>query len=98
LLYFGIFSKFGNSQGAIGGMLGGIATVCALQIAWPVGAPWAYGLTTGAIGLLVNLAVFISMGLLVERTHEELARLDALFSRTAERPADEPEAVPSFIS
>jgi solute:Na+ symporter, SSS family len=78
-LYFGIFSKFGNQHGAAGGMLAGIATVCALQLAWPIGVPWAFGLTTGALGLAVNLIVFIAAGFLIRRTEDEQARLDALF-------------------
>lgn len=97
-LYFGIFSKFGNWQGAAGGMLAGITTVCALQFAWPVGIPWAYGLTTGAIGLLVNLAVFVLAGVVIPRTREEQDRLDTLFARTSGYRATEPEAVPSFTS
>jgi Na+/H+ antiporter NhaD/arsenite permease-like protein len=64
-LYFGIFSKFGNRQGATGGMIAGIATVCALQFAWPIGVPWADGLTTGVIGLLVNLTVFLLAGVVI---------------------------------
>ncbi len=82
-LYFGIFSKFGNRQGAVRGMLAGIATVCALQLAWPIGVPWAYGLTTGALGLAVNFGVFVVAGLLIRRSEDEQARLDALFENIA---------------
>jgi SSS family solute:Na+ symporter len=97
-LYFGIFSTFGNRHGASGGMLAGIATVCALQFAWPVGIPWAYGLTTGAIGLLVNLAVFLLAGVAIPRTSEERDRLEALFAKTSESHATEPNAVPNFTA
>lgn len=92
-LYLGIFTKIGNWQGAIGGMLAGIATVCALQIAWPVGVPWAYGLTTGAVGLIVNVAVFIAAAVLIRRTDTEQARLDALFARTTSRGQAQREAL-----
>lgn len=91
-LYLGIFTKIGNWQGAIGGMLAGIATVCALQIAWPVGVPWAYGLTTGAIGLIVNVMVFTAAAILIRRTDIEQARLDALFARTTDRGQAQREA------
>lgn len=97
-LYLGIFTKLGNRQGAIGGMLAGVATVCMLQITWPVGIPWAYGLTTGAVGLIVNLAVFLLAGALIPRSREEQDRLDALFARTARHPMESAEAVPSYIS
>jgi SSS family solute:Na+ symporter len=86
-LYLGIFTRLGNKQGAVTGMLAGTATVCVLQTAWPVGIPWAWGLTTGAVGLLVNLCVFLLAGLLVPRTQAEQARLDALFGAKPHLPA-----------
>lgn len=86
-LYLGIFTRLGNKQGAVTGMLAGTATVCVLQTAWPVGIPWAWGLTTGAVGLLVNLCVFLLAGVLVPRTQAEQARLDALFGAKPHLPA-----------
>lgn len=83
-LYLGIFTRLGNAQGAIAGMLAGVATVCVLQYAWPLGIPWAGGLTTGAVGLIVNGAVFLTAGLVVARSPQEQDRLDALFSVTDE--------------
>jgi SSS family solute:Na+ symporter len=80
-MYLGIFTKWGNSQGAMAGMIGGVTTVCLLQAAWPVGIPWAFGLTTGAVGLVVNLAIFLLAPLLIARTPEEQARLDRLFAQ-----------------
>ena len=85
-LYLGIFTKWGNRQGAMAGMLGGVATVCVLQAAWPVGIPWALGLTTGAVGLVVNLAIFLAAHLLMPRTLEEQARIDRLFAQTGAAP------------
>ena len=78
-LYLGIFTRMGNKQGGVAGMLAGVVTVCVLQTAWPVGIPWAWGLTTGAVGLLVNLSVFLLAALLIPRTASEQVRLDALF-------------------
>ncbi len=86
-LYLGIFTKWGNREGAIAGMLAGVATVCVLQITWPVGIPWALGLTTGAVGLMVNLAIFLLAHLLISRTPEEQARLDRLFAQTGMAPS-----------
>jgi solute:Na+ symporter, SSS family len=83
-LYLGIFTRLGTSQGAIAGMLTGVATVCLLQYAWPVGIPWAFGLTTGAVGILANLAVFLVAGAVFSRTRKEQDRVDALFMETAE--------------
>lgn len=93
-LYFGIFSKFGNRQGAVGGMLAGIVTVCVLQLAWPIGVPWAYGLTTGALGLAVNFGVFVVAGLLIRRSKDEQARLDALFENMATAGASPQQTEP----
>ena len=81
-LYLGIFTQWGNRQGAMAGMLGGVVTVCVLQIVWPVGIPWAFGLTSGAVGLLINLVTFLLAHLLLARTSEEQARLDQLFAQT----------------
>ena len=103
-LYLGIFTRLGNAQGAIVGMLIGVATVCVLQYEWPVGIPWAFGLTTGAVGLIGNLAVFLVVSARLSRTREEQDRLDALFVETIEvraaKVTDVKDAatVPSFSS
>jgi hypothetical protein len=55
-------------------------------LAWPVGNPWAYGLTTDADGLLVNLFVYLLAAVLLPHTSPEQARLDALFG-TSSQPA-----------
>jgi solute:Na+ symporter, SSS family len=92
-LYLGIFTGLGNKHGAAWGMLAGVATVCALQITWPLGIPWAYGLTTGAVGLIINLTVFLLLGVLVPRSAEEEARLAALFETDDEPPGKAAEAL-----
>ena len=92
-LYLGIFTGLGNKQGAVGGMLAGVATVCVLQITWPLGIPWAYGLTTGAVGLIINLAVFLLLGALIPRSAQERARLAALFETEGEDPEGVAEAL-----
>lgn len=87
-LYLGIFTRLGNAQGAIGGMIAGVVTVCVLQVTWPLGVPWAYGLTTGAVGLMVNLAVFLGAGLLTSRSREEDDRLAELFAESGDGQRD----------
>jgi SSS family solute:Na+ symporter len=86
-LYLGIFTRVGNKHGAVGGMIAGVATVCLLQATWPLGIPWAYGLTTGAIGLLINLLIYGTAAALIPRTEKDRARLDELFGREQE-PVD----------
>lgn len=83
-LYFGIFTRFGNREGAIASMLSGIAVAGTLQVLWPVGVPWAYGLTAGTVALVLNVAVYVAAGLLLPKTAGERARLDALFATAAD--------------
>ena len=78
-LYLGIFTRLGNRHGAIGGMLAGIVTVAVLELAYPQGIPWAYGLTSGIIGLGVNLCVFVAAHVLMPPAREETARIARLF-------------------
>ena len=85
-LYFGIFSKLGDRWAALGAMGMGISAVCVLQALWPIGIPWALGLTSGAVALVLNLAVYLALALAMPRDAREQARLDALFAGIA--PAD----------
>lgn len=95
-LYLGIFTKFGNAQGAIGGMIAGVITVCIFQLTWPLGMPWAFGLTTGAVGLGVNLLVFALAAVHLPRSREEQERLDKLFAETG-KPSQHPGMLPNPI-
>jgi SSS family solute:Na+ symporter len=92
-LYLGIFTQLGNKYGASAGMLAGVATVCALQITWPLGIPWAYGLTTGAVGLVVNLSVFLALAVLIPHSAQERRRLAELFETRSEPFEERVEAV-----
>lgn len=82
-LYLGIFTRLGNRQGAIGGMVAGLATVAGLELVWPGAVPWAYGLTSGVIALAVNLGIYLAAHVLLPRTADESARLAALFGAAA---------------
>ncbi|GJE26891.1 sodium:solute symporter family protein [Methylobacterium organophilum] len=92
-LYLGIFSRLGSAAGALAGMVAGIVTVALLQGLYPVGIPWAYGLTSGFVGLVVNLAIYLAAALWLPNDRAERARLDALFA-TASPASRLPEAMP----
>ncbi len=94
-LYLGIFSKFGDRHSALASMGAGVAVVCLLQLLWPLGIPWAYGLTSGAVALVLNLAVYVVVALAVPRGAGEQARLDRLFGRVT---IDEPVAACSRLA
>ena len=97
-LYFGIFSKIGGRWSALAAMTSGIATVCVLQALYPLGIPWAFGLTSGAVALAVNLAAYLGLALLPQSEFER-ARLTVLFAGTqskwATTEAVEPVTIPS---
>jgi len=85
--FLGIFWTRGNKYGAIGGMVAGFVTAVVLELASPGYLPWAYGLTSGAIGLVVNLAVYVGAAYLVPQSREERRRVEALFALVEERRA-----------
>ena len=78
-LYLGIFTKLGDWLAALGSMMGGIIVVCGLQLLWPIGIPWAYGLTSGAVALVVNLTIYLGLAMM-PRSADERARLEGLFA------------------
>ena len=86
-LYFGIFTKIGDRISALASMLTGLVIVCVLQSIWPVGIPWAYGLTSGAVALIVNISVYLGSALVLVRAASERERLDALFSNGPAKPS-----------
>ena len=81
-LYFGIFTRFGDRSSALGSMAVGVACVCVLQGLWPLSIPWAFGLTSGAVALVLNFATYVVVALAVPRDATDEARLDALFGST----------------
>lgn len=98
-LYFGIFSRIGTARGALGGMLAGIAVVVVLQVLYPLGIPWAYGLTAGVVGRVGNLAFSLGFAALAPTSAGERVRVDALFaeagSPTVSRPGEAVRAAAS---
>lgn len=83
--FLGIFWKRGNKYGAIGGMVAGFAVAVVLELVFPGYLPWAYGLTSGAVALVINLAIYVGAALLVPQSEEERRRVDTLFAMVNER-------------
>lgn len=83
--FLGIFWKRGNKQGAIAGMTVGFAVAVALELANPGYLPWAYGLTSGTIALVVNLAIYVAAAYLLPQSQAERERIDGLFAMVDER-------------
>jgi SSS family solute:Na+ symporter len=88
--FLGIFWKRGNKYGAIAGMIAGFAIAVALELAYPGYLPWAYGLTSGAVGLVANLAIYVGAAFLVGQSGEEQTRIERLFSLVEDRRTAEP--------
>jgi Na+/proline symporter len=93
-LFFGIFSKFGNKQGALSGMILGILVSIILTAFYPDDIRALGSLTSGIIGLIVNVTVFIVCGLLFKKDASEQARVDALFEKKASSHVQ--DAVPAY--
>jgi hypothetical protein len=79
-LFFGIFSRFGNKQGALLGMMTGIIIAIVLTVFFPDDIPALGSLTSGIVGLAGNVAMFVVCGLLIPVDDKEKARVEALFA------------------
>lgn len=93
--FLGIFWKRGNKYGAIGGMLAGFAIAVALELVYPGYLPWAYGLTSGAVALVVNLAIYVAAAYLVPVSRDEQNRVDDLFASVRDRGRGMPVSQPA---
>jgi solute:Na+ symporter, SSS family len=98
-LFLGVFWQRGTKHGAIAGMIAGFAVVIALELYSPGNLPWAYGLTSGVIGLLVNLTIYVVAALIFPNAESERRRIEELFSMVEEGPrrgiAPAPEISPA---
>ncbi|MFA5958191.1 sodium:solute symporter [Hyphomicrobium sp.] len=89
--FLGIFWKRGNTYGAIAGMVVGFIIAVVLELEYPGFLPWAYGLTSGTVGLLANLVIYVSMAYLLPQSREEEQRVKELFGLVKEgRPLTAP--------
>jgi len=82
-LFFGIFSRRGNKQGAIAGMLAGIVVAIVLTTLYPDDIPALGSLTSGIVGLVVNAAIFVVCALVIKPSAVEQARVEGLFEMAA---------------
>lgn len=80
--FLGIFWKPGNKQGAVAGMSIGFITAIALELIYPHGIPWSYGLTSGAVALIVNVTVYVACAYLIKQSDDEIRRVNELFRIT----------------
>ncbi len=85
--FLGIFWKRGNKYGAIASMTVGFTIAVGLELGYPSGLPWAYGLTSGAVALVANVAVYVLMAYLIPQSKEEKLRVDGLFELIQQKEA-----------
>ncbi|CAM3486549.1 sodium:solute symporter [Pseudomonas floridensis] len=85
-LFFGIFSRHGNKQGAIAGMLVGILIAIVLTVFYPDDIPALGSLTSGIIGLVFNALIFVACALAIKPSAAETKRVDDLFAIAAPVP------------
>lgn len=83
--FMGIFWNRGNKYGAIASMSIGFAVAIILELIYHGSLPWAYGLTSGALALVVNILVYVAMAYLIPQDVKEKQRLDELFAMASER-------------
>ena len=83
--FLGIFWRRGNKYSAIAGMTSGFAVAVALELAYPGSLSWAYGLTSGAVALAVNVAVYVALAYLLPQSRSESERVTALFGIVQQR-------------
>jgi SSS family solute:Na+ symporter len=63
-----------------------------LELLYPAGLPWGYGLTSGAVALVANVSIYVALSYLLPQSQEEQKRIHALFSSCVnpEHPARAP--------
>jgi SSS family solute:Na+ symporter len=81
--FLGIFWKRGNKYGAIASMSVGFTVAVTLELIYHGTLPWAYGLTSGAVALIVNVVVYVAMAYLIPQSPSEKAHIAALFQMVA---------------
>lgn len=87
--FLGIFWQRGNKLGAIVGMVAGFAIAVTLELIYPGYLPWAYGLTSGTVGLAVNLVIYVAAAYLIPQSREERRRVAELFALVEEKHSPE---------
>lgn len=85
--FLGIFWKRGNKYGAIASMTCGFMLAVTLELVFPAGLPWAYGLTSGAVALIANVSIYVALAYLLPQPEKEAQRVNELFRLIEERSA-----------
>lgn len=85
--FLGIFWKRGNKYGAIASMTCGFMLAVTLELGFPAGLPWAYGLTSGAVALIVNVSIYVVLAYLLPQSQKEAQRVNELFRLIEKRRA-----------
>lgn len=83
-IFVGLFWKRGNKIAAIAGMVSGTAIAIGLSIPYFATAgtiPWLAGLSSGLVGVAVNLVVYVVCSHAFPSTIHERARVNDLFDR-----------------
>lgn len=83
--FMGIFWKRGNKYAAITSMSIGFILAVILEVAYHGTLPWAYGMTSGAVALCVNVLIYIMMAYLLPQNAEEKQRVEKLFAMVADK-------------
>ena len=65
-----------------------------LELIYPGYLPWAYGLTSGAVALVVNLAIYVAAAYLIPQSREERQRVEELFELIEKRSSASGSTVP----
>jgi SSS family solute:Na+ symporter len=93
--FVGIFWKKGNRYGANAGLIVGFLSAVILTAIYPnLVVPGLGGITTGFIGLLLNVLIYVVVGLLVPASAGEVSRVARLFD-SARLPHALPEPEPA---
>jgi len=78
--FMGIFWKRGNRYGAITGMFVGFIVAVMLELFYRGNLPWAYGLTSGAVALGVNVMIYVACAYIIPQKQAEITRVQNLFN------------------
>ncbi|MEI5098168.1 sodium:solute symporter family protein [Streptomyces sp. PmtG] len=81
--FLGLFWKRGNRIGAVAGTVVGFCTAAGLSAAYPTSIPWLDGLTSGIVGMALNLAVYLACAYLIPQSPAERERVARLFATTS---------------
>jgi SSS family solute:Na+ symporter len=93
--FLGILWKRGNKVGAVAGMSVGFVLATYLEYQYPGSVPWAHGMTSGVVGILANLLIYVLAAYLLPHSAEEKKRIDELFASTSQSPVAAPVSLPN---